>query len=206
MWAMLFKVLFLVALAALPQERLADRVAAVVNGEPILLSELRQTIPDDALESAPMRTLLQANLSAQINQTLILQEVKRLKAFTVEPEEVENFIETFLSSEQMEAELDRIGMTPEGLRKKVKRMLLVRKFVEYRFRRYTAIDETRLLEFYRGKEWLESYRLRYPDSPEPSFEEVRDELILLLEERAINDALDEWLNNARDKARIVIKL
>ena len=205
---MLSRIALFVALAALPQERVADRVVAIVNDEPILLSELRQQLPDALMESAQMRELMKTNLTALINQTLILQEVQRLKIFTVEPGEVEAALREveslFPSREQMERDLRERGMTVEGLQKKLKQWLLVRKFVEYRFRR-RAVYEDELKAFYDSREWLSALGIDNQDAPLPPLSQVRDQLEKLLEERRINEELDRWLEQARDNARIIIK-
>jgi parvulin-like peptidyl-prolyl isomerase len=207
--AMLFSVILLLVLSVLPQERLADRVVAIVNDEPILLSELRQSLPQNILTTSSMRQLAESNLSALINQTLILQEVQRLKLFSVEQQELDAAMleveKQFASKESMEAELEKIGMTVEGLRVKLKRWILVRKFIDYRFRRYTEIDEDELQAFYESREWLAPLGLNIKGLPLPPLAQVRDQLLALLEERTINRELDAWLEAAREKARIVIK-
>lgn len=188
---------------------MADRVVAVVNDEPIFLSELRRNLPPQIGRQGRLKELMQTNLTALINQTLILQEVRRLKIFRVEPAEtgalLEALRESYSSQNEFEEDLHRRGMTLEGLRDSVQRRLLVLKFVDYRFRRHTQIDRTQLREYYDG-EWSENFRREFPGQSLPDFETVREELERLLAERMINEELERWLEQVRMDADIVIKL
>jgi parvulin-like peptidyl-prolyl isomerase len=199
--------LLLIALL-LPQQQVADRVVAVVNDEPIMLSELRQTLPPGFEGREDLPQLMRTNLEALINQVLILEEIKRLKLFTISDEEVEGALEEIAgrygSLAALESELHKQGMTLEGLRESLRRRLLVLKFVDYRFRRYNEIEEDRIRDFYDG-EWSAQFREANPGIPLPPFEDVRDQLEQLLIERYVNEQLDAWLERARENARILIK-
>jgi len=204
-----FSVVLFALLSLAPQQRLADRVVAVVDDEPIMLSEVRQSLPPELLAGANLPQLMRTNLEALINQTLIMQEVRRLRIFTVRSEEVDEamaeFTGRFPTQEVFEEELRRRGLTEEGLRSMLRRRMLVLRFVNYRFRRYTEIEEGRLREFYEG-EWTSSWLEENPGSVPPPFEAVRGRLEILLGERIISDEVDRWLEQARADARIAILL
>jgi len=180
-----------------------------VDDEPIMLSEVRQSLPPELLAGANLPQLMRTNLEALINQTLVMQEVRRLRIFTVRSEEVDEamaeFTGRFPTQEVFEEELRRRGLTEEGLRSMLRRRMLVLRFVNYRFRRYTEIEEGRLREFYEG-EWTSSWLEENPGSVPPPFEEVRGRLEILLGERIISDEVDRWLEQARADARIAILL
>ena len=188
---------------------MADRVVAVVNDEPIMLSELRMTIPPGMEQRADLPQLMRSNLEALINQELILQEIRRLKIFTVTDAEVGAGVNAVASGysgglEDLEAELRDQGETMASLRELIRRRLLVLKYVDYRFRRFSEVEENRLLRFYEG-EWADSFREENPGVALPALEEVRDELERLMIEMSVNDQLDAWLQDARSEARISIK-
>jgi peptidyl-prolyl cis-trans isomerase SurA len=205
---MRFSLTLLLVAMLLPQQQVADRVVAVVDDEPIMLSELRQTLPPGFEGREDLPQLMRTNLEALINQALILEEIKRLKLFTITDEEIERAIEMlserFGSREALEAELRSQGLTLEGLRESLRSRLLVLKFVDYRFRRYNEIEEERIRQYYEG-EWSQQYRSANPGAALPPFEEVRDQLEQLLIERHVNEQLDAWLEKARENARILIK-
>ncbi|HUX07854.1 MAG TPA: SurA N-terminal domain-containing protein [Acidobacteriota bacterium] len=193
----------------LPQQQVADRVVAIVNEEPIMLSELRQTLPERGAAREDLPQLMRTNLEALINQALILEEIQRLKIFVVSEEEVDSALaalgESFGSVSEMELELRSRGTTLEGLREALRKRLLVLKFVDYRFRRYNELAEDEIREFYEG-EWSAQFRTEYPQRPLPPFEEVRQQLEQLLIERDVNSRLDAWLQKARAEARIIITI
>lgn len=205
---MLFKIITMAFLIILPQQRLADRVVAIVNDEPILLSELHQTVPARLAGSEQFPMLMRANLEALIDQTLILQEIKRLKVFNVEPGEVdrgiEQIIERYGSEQELLLDLRGIGMSMAELRASVQRKLLILKFIDYRFRQFINIDEEEIEAYYEN-EFLVTFRRENPGVEPPGLESQRQQIEIVLRERAINDSIDRWLNQARDSARIVIK-
>ena len=205
---MLSKLAFIFLMLLQPQQ-VADRVVAVVNGEPIMLSELRLTLPTGVEQRTDLPQLMRTNLEALINQELILQEIRRLKIFTVTNEEVAAGVNVVASGftggqEELEAELNSQGETLASLRESIRRRLLVLKYVDYRFRRFSEVEENRLLRFYEG-EWADSFRAENPGAALPPLEEVRGELETLMIEMSVNDQLDAWLQDARSEARIAIK-
>lgn len=201
--------LILLIFVLLPQQQVADRVVAIVNDEPIMLSELRQTLPERAAAEEDLPQLMRTNLEALINQALILAEIQRLKIFTVSESEVDTALgtlaERFGSLSEMERELGSRGMTLAGLRESLRKRLLVLKFVDYRFRRYNEVAEDEIREFYEG-DWSAQFRAQYPEEPLPPFEEVKGQLEQLLIERDVNNRLDVWLQSARAEARIIITI
>jgi len=203
---MLFRAFILVALVLLPQDKLVDRIVAVVNGEPILLSEVRQSLPS-RLAAEQLPQLMQTNLEAMVNQALILQEVRRLKIFYVDAVQVERELELlagrFETAEQFDKALVDNGLTERSLRSMIRRRLLIDAFIEYRFRRHTEIEESQLTQFYEG-EWSRLFAQSFPSSPLPAFVTVRAELERLLRERRINEELDAWLEQARLGSSIII--
>lgn len=204
---MLFSALMLCAFVALtPQQRMADRIVAVVNGEPILLSELRLSLPA-RLGDEELPRLMRTNLEAQIDQTLILQEVRRLRILGVEQADIDAALGElrglYADAQAFGAALDEQGLTEQSLRRLLHRRLLVLQFVNSRFRRNIEIDGEQLMEFYKG-EWADSYRERFGDRPMPTFEEVRRELEALLREREVNTELYAWLEQARKDSQIII--
>ncbi len=203
---MRFSVLIFVLLASLPQQRLADHVVAVVNGEPIMLSELRQSLPSKEEGGDWSEEQMADRRRVLINQTLVLQEVRRLKIFTIEPAEVEEEVareaRLFPSDKEFEEALRARGMSLQCLRELLQRNLVVKKFYEYRFRRVSEISEINLREFHEG-EWAKEFHRMFPDRVLPPFETVRDDVEKAYKVWKITEDLDIWLIRARNNSLIV---
>lgn len=199
----------LLTVVAPQQERLADRIVAVVNDEPILLSEIFQVVPAGMSANQELPALMLDQLEGMINQRLILQEVKRMKLFTVERGEVDEMRQGLLqragSPEAFNADLRGRGMSPVELDAYLQRIILIFKFIDYRFRRSIDIEDEELREYYRS-EFLPRLQQEQPQMAAPPFTTVREEIRNLLQERRVNEALENWLTDARERARIVIAL
>ncbi len=205
---MLFKLLSICWLLILPQERMADRVVAIVNDEPILYSELNQTMPTSMSNSDRFPALMRTNLEALIDQTLILQEIKRLKLFSVEPDEVDAALDQMTarygSAQNLLSAILEAGMSLAELRAGILRKLLIMKFIDYRFRQVAAVEEADVIDYY-NDELLSEFRLKNPGLVPPGLESQRRAIEAVLRERVINTALENWLEQTRSSARIVIK-
>lgn len=206
---MLFKLFIIVSIFFAQQDqRIADRVVAIVNDEPILLSEINQSSPAGLVESERLPEMMKARLEGRINQTLILQEVKRLKLFTIDIGRIESMKAALISQhgseEALNEDLKRRGLTPKELDAWLQRYLLINSFIDYNFRRSIQIDEVELQDYYQGT-FVPGFEAENPETPVPTFESRRDVISALLKERLVNLALENWLDEARSRARIVIK-
>ena len=206
---MLFKLLIVLVMLAPQQERLADRIVAIVNDEPIMLSELHQSSMADLSAQPDQSNVLQSRLESRINQTLILQEARRLRIFSVTPAEIEEYRAQLLQQFDgdqgaMLARMAASGVRPEEINAVIERLLLIREFVDYRFRRSVQLEEEDLLNYYETT-FSEDFRRRNPMNPVPQFESVRSLIRTLLIERNVNDAIQQWLADARARAQIVIR-
>ena len=206
---MLFKLLIAIVLLMPQEQRLADRIVAIVNDEPIMLSELHQSSVGNLSVQPGQEDILQNRLESRINQTLILQEANRLRIFAVTPAEIEEYrdqlLQQFGGDEQaMLARMDAAGVRPEEINAVIERLLLIREFIDYRFRRSMRIEDDDLLAYYEGT-FSEDFRQRNPSVPVPEFETVQSLIRTLLIERNVNDSLQQWLADARSRAQIVIR-
>lgn len=193
----------------MPQEtRLADRVVAIINDEPILLSEVGQNTLEGIERDGAIPEQLRGRLEGMINQVLILQEVRRLRIFTVNESELaelkENMSQRAGGTESIIADMRERKMTEAEYDAFLYRYLLISKFIDFRFRRPVDIDEQELQNYY-NDQFLPQFRIDNPDAPIPTFESRRTLILRLLTEQHVNQALEQWLDNARDRARIVIK-
>lgn len=160
-----------------------ERVLAVVDDTPVLLSEVR------ALQRLK-RVDREAALQALIDQTLMLREASRLKEAAASLEEEQRALRSLKTQlAPGEASLDE-----ELLRRIARRESVILKYVELRFRPQLRVDEAELLG---------AYREQYGGRPgAPPFEAVESELGASLTSRALERRIEAWAAELRSGARI----
>jgi hypothetical protein len=204
---MLFKIITIALLFLSPtQDKLADRIVAVVNDDLVLMSQLQQWVPIAAEDSSSQQPV--QRLEALINQTLILQEIDRLKLYSVSEEEInplrQQLIQRAGSIAQWQAQLRQNLLQPEQADAFLRRYLLIQKFIEFRFRRVTAISFDEIETYYKD-EFLPSFRSQQPDNQPPDLAAITELISNLLTERKVSDALNVWLSETRNKSRISVR-
>lgn len=111
-----------------PPRRLVERIVAVVDDHPILLSEVElvQRIHGDTRRAAT---------DALVDEWLMYREARRLPQAEVTPDEEARATSGLLA---------RVPGTtdPAGLRRLARRQVAIVKYVEFRFRPQVRIDET----------------------------------------------------------------
>ena len=175
--------LAMVLLAGTASADVVERVLAVVDDTPVLLSETR------ALERLK-QVDREAALQALIDEILMLREASRLKEAAVSTEEEQRALQSFKKTLGAgDASLDE-----ELLRRIARRQSVILKYVELRFRPQLRIDDAELLR---------AYREQYGGRPgAPTFEAVESELSASLTSRALGSRIDAWVAELRSGARI----
>ena len=165
------------------------RVAALLNGEPLDLSA-------KARREAVNRLVEQALVRREM-------EISRYPAPSIE--EADPMLAEFRSGpyeteEGFQEALARYGVTAQELRENLLLQLTVLRFIEYRFRPGIAIAEAELERYYRD-EFLPGWRRQNREAP-PPLDDVTEEIEEVLISRQVGQALDEWLRQAAEQARI----
>jgi hypothetical protein len=160
-----------------------DRILAVVDERPLLLSsvraveEVRGLDRGDALEEA-------------IDERLMFQEAVRLPQAEVSEEEKEAALRSLLAA-RPEVE-DRVP--PADLRRLLLRQLTILKYIDFRFQPQIRITEEALREA-----WNEEYR----GQPEgPPFEEAGPQLRARLERAELDRRIESWVRDLRGRAEV----
>jgi hypothetical protein len=161
-----------------------ERVLAVVDDTPILLSEVA------ALERL-RRLDRESALSARIDEALMLREAQRLSEAGVSPADEERGLTSLRKATDAETAA-AIG-EPE-LRHIARRQTAILKYIEFRFRPQVRIEEEEVRKLY-----AERYAAR---EPAPVFEAVAAELAAELEKRALDLRVEQWIGDLRAAARI----
>lgn len=134
-----------------------------VNGDPILLSELRDradsqlelmrgAIPEAELQ-AQLPALRMSLLRAMIDEIMMAQRAERL-GIVIGANDVDRYVQQvrdsngFASDAELEAELLTIGMNMEGLREQARKTLAQQRLVFEEVQRSVFVTETQILEYY----------------------------------------------------------
>ncbi len=206
----LFLALALVPVSVDAAERdlvLVDRVVALVDEEPILLSDLERVIglglvvrqPEESDDSLRRRTL-----DRLIELALRQNELGRFGFEQLPVEEIDLQFDAvrgrFESAQAFQAELERLGLDDQGVRQLIARQLATLSFVEERLgpRVFVGIDEIR-----RYYEETLVPELAVAGRPAPPIEEVRESIRAVLREQKLDEEIVRWTAELRRAADIV---
>jgi len=186
---------------------LVDRVVALVDEDPILLSDLRRAIGlgmVTAGQDEPQSSLERRALDALIEWRIRFHEIARFGFEQAPLDEVEAQLERlrarFPTDAEWRAELDRLALDEPQVRQILARQLAVLAYVELRLgpRVFVGVDE--IQRHYDEKLVPE---LRAAGEPVPPIEEVRESIRALLREQKLNEEIDRWTRELRRKADVV---
>jgi hypothetical protein len=185
---------------------LRDRVVAVVDGDPLLESDLDRAI---VLGGAPRpageneRERRRRVLDGLIEERLRFHEVERYGFEQVPVEMIAKQVEAirarFPSEDAFRQRLQQLGMPLSGLEQLVARQLQVMVYV----------DELLGARVFVGLEEIEAYyqrtlvpRLRAEGKPAPPLDEVREQIREVLRQQRLNEELQHWTTELRRRADV----
>jgi hypothetical protein len=185
-----------------PGQEVIDRVAARVESDIILVSDVRvlaryQQLVDGKSES-----------DAQILDRLIDQWIVRSEAETARfprPSEdditrgVERVHKSFPSSAEYESRKKQIGLTDADVRNMVAGQLYLSNYLDSRFRPSVKIEPKDVEDFY-DKAVLPRAQAR--GQAPPSLDAARDYIREALVQRGIDEQADRWLNESRGRVHV----
>lgn len=194
-------------------QEIVDKTVATVNGgvrlDVITYSDLVWQIalqPKSPI-SNPSSEELNRALQLIINQRLILQEAEKLPTITPTVKEIEDelaaLVKQFPSPAEFEERARRVGLTTERLREIIRQRVAINKYLDFRFRSFTFITPQEVADYYRDV-FVPRWRERTPGVIVPTLEQVRDRIEASLTEDKIESDTDAFLDNARERAEIVI--
>lgn len=156
------------------------------------------------LRSEPDTDELKAALECLIDGALAFREARRFPQLDVTREQVDDAYRrlesSFTDDAAFAAALERFGLTTDGLRRDLRRQLLVAAYVDSRFRATVDIDEETARAYYR-EQLIPDMRARGIEPP--PYEEVAEDYVLpILQEREVNRRVVSWLEDLRARATI----
>ena len=162
--------------------------------------------PDTPLAN-PTSTDLNRSLSLLVDQRLILQEAEKLPSIAPTSEEIktarDDLVKRFPSLTEFQQRLQRVGLTAEKLDEILDQRLKIEKYLDFRFRNFTVITQKEIADYYRDV-YVPRLRSRAPGQIIPTLEQARGEIEKDLTEAKIESDTDAFLDNARERAEIVM--
>ncbi len=159
-----------------------ERILAVVDGRPLMLSEVRLVQQLRGLDRA-------AALEALIDERLMLREAARLAQSVVSEEDEQRAYESLLQRHP-----GATGLPEADLRRLVRRQAAILKYVEYRFRPQVQVADVAVRE---------AYDTQYgSQAGAPPFAAAAGEIRARLADRELDEKIEAWIKELRSGAAI----
>lgn len=163
------------------QGNVVERILAVVDGRPLLLSEVRVLERLRGLDR-------KAAVDALIDERLMFREAARLPQALVTAEEEER------AYQDLAARAAGAGATEDDLRRLARRQTAILKYIAFRFRPQVRVEETEVRAAY------DQEQAARPDIP--PFETAAAEVRARLEAAELDERIEEWVRELRAGAEI----
>ena len=166
-----------------PALELVERILAVVDERPLLLSDVRAL--------AAVRELsLELALEAAIDERLMFSEAARVAQAEVAPEQES---EALLALVTRKPELVRRVPEPD-LRRLLRRQLAILQYVEFRFRPQIHVSDDAVRSAWEAEE------IGRPAGP--ALEDARAAIRVRLERQALDERIESWVKELRARADV----
>ena len=194
-------------------QQVVDKMVATVNAgvrtDLITYSDLMWQLalqPRTVLDN-PSSADLNRALRLLIDQRLILQEAEKIPTIVPTAKEVsdarDDLARNFPSPLEFQQRLQRVGLTSEKLNEIVEQRLKMEKYLDFRFRNFVVISQKEIADYYRDV-YTPRVQARFPGRIVPPLEQVRAEIEKTLMEAKIESDTYTFLDNARERAEIVM--
>ena len=194
-------------------QEVVDRMVATVNAgvrtDLVTYSDLIWQLalqPNTPLVSPTSQDLNRA-LRLVIDQRLILQEAEKLPTIAPTDEEIkaarDQLSKAFPSAAEFQQRLMLVGLTSEKLNEILAQRVRIEKYLDFRFRNFVLINQKEITDYY-NEVYVPRLRSRSPGQIVPTLEEARSEIEITLTEAKIESDTDAFLDNARERAEIVM--
>ncbi len=188
-------------------------VATVTNGSQatpdiITYSDLVWQLalePGRASVERPSSEELKQALDTLVQQTLVLQEAKKLPLAqsAAAQKEFEDAVtrrrgelaQSFSSTAQLQERMKKVGLTTEQLDQILRDRLTMERYIDFRFRAFAVVSEKEIKDRYE-----QDYgRLRGTGRIVPALDQVRDKIEHDLTEDKISAEIDKFIDRLRDQ-------
>jgi hypothetical protein len=162
--------------------------------------------PDTVLVN-PSSDELNRALNLIIDQRLILQEAEKLPSIAPTSDEItaarDELVKAFPSQAEFQSRLLSVGLTAEKLDELVDQRVKIEKYLDFRFRNFVVITQNEIADYYRDV-YVPRLRSRAPGQIVPTLEQASPGIEKTLTEAKIETDTNAFLDNARERAEIVM--
>ncbi len=183
-----------------PPSPVLDRVLAVVNGEPITLSEIVEAIAlaPDQTPPPSLEEMRERLIDARLMEHEALRYPNEPPSEAASEAALRSLAERFPTPGDYRATLVRLGIAEDYLRERIRRELIVAGYVDRRFRPLVQVARREVEDYYRT--------VLLPDldsASAASLAEVESLIRDILVERDLNRRISAWVEELESNARIV---
>lgn len=190
-----------------------DRIIAIVNNTPILLSEWDEEWRCEALLAGRTPDSYtpaeqQEIFDRLVDQELMQQQMHGYLLPPVSPADVQERLRTVraqlfngASDAQWQAALQRAGITLEELTVRVQRQIEIERFVDLRFRPGIHIDDRSINRYYHDQFLPE---LREQGAQDVPLEQVSGKIREILTQQRLQEQVAAWIQTLHEQAEIRI--
>lgn len=185
-----------------PAQMVVDRIIARVEGDVILLSELRELGEFQQLvEGQPQSQ--EKRFDELIDQWIIEHEA-HAAAFS-EPSESdvkiarEKLVQELGGEQQFESRKSAAGISDTALDRQIRRALFFSRYVDYKFRSSAQVESDAIEKYYK-EQFVPQVQARNQSAP--PLESVSDQIRELLVQQEISARANQWLGESRSHLKI----
>jgi hypothetical protein len=186
----------LLLLAAAVHAEIIDRVAAVVGRQVITQSEVDRETRLEKFFGAPSPDPKQV-LERLIRQRLVFQELEQTALPELTPEELDQWL---AAAKPAGADPAPHNLKPSDLAEYGRRQLQLEKFLDLRFKTGFQVSEEEIGAYYKNRLLPEMERRGV--KPLPALEAVRDRVEKAVTEERVNQLMEEWMNELRQRTQV----
>lgn len=186
-------------------DRVAVTVDRMVITESDIVNQMRITAFLNAEAFDPTPAAKREAATRVVEQVLIRREMEISRYAAPELSDTEPLLDRirqdrFPGGDGYSQALGQYGIREQELRENLLLQLTMLRFVEYRFRPGIAVPDEEVSDYYEQK-LLPDWRGRSSEAP-PDLEDAREQIEEILIGERVNRALDQWLRQAAQQARI----
>ena len=189
---------------ATPQQagRVVDRIVARIEGDIILLSQVRelgafQQLVEGQAESDDR--LLSELIEQWIVQTEATESRFPQPAQSEVDRELARLVAQFPSPEAYATKLRDLGISATEVRQLLMRQIYIARYIDYKFRPSVQIKSEDVQNYYQTELLPE---LATKNEPAPRRADVEGQILELLTQRAITDLATKWLDDTKSHLKI----
>lgn len=189
--------------------RVIDRIVARIEGDIILMSQVRelgafQQLVEGRAESD--NRLLEELIEQWIVQTEATESHFPQPAQAEVDRELGRLAAQFGSPEAYAAKLRELGLTATQVREMLARQIYVERYIDYKFRPTVQIQSADIENYYQRELLPELVEKNRPNSggltPAPRLADVEGQIRELLTQRAITNMAAKWLEETKSRLKI----